>query len=729
MNLAAHAHETRVLLNELPLRHRLSSIACAALACLCHFQSRAGGSVGDVVVLNQVAVNATHVFDDIDSATEATVYSEQFQYRPLTRPAELMEVVPGLIVTQHSGEGKANQYFLRGFNLDHGTDFATTVDDMPVNMRTHAHGQGYSDLNFLIPELVESIQYRKGPYYAQYGDFSAAGASDVHYKDYLDAPLIETTGGEYGYGRLVFAGSAPAWKGDLLYGIEGLHYDGPFINGDNFNKGSGVLRYSRHDDSGSFHLEFMGYQSHWDSTDQIPQRAVNAGLVDRYGCIDCTDAGSTYRYSLSAGFDRRLGKGSLTASVYAIRYHLNLYSDFTYYLDAGNIASLHGKAFEPDLTQPTDQFEQADSRGLYGGQLHYDVAGTIAGVPLENQIGLQTRFDRIDPVGLYDTQDRARYFTVLQDRVDEWSGAAYFQSEARFSEWARASFGVRYDQYHFAVDSSVAGNSGTKDAGIASPKFGLVLGPFRKTDFFLNVGKGFHSNDARGVTQTVNPASAADPLASHANPVTPLAAARGVDLGLRTALVPHVQIAVSLFVLDLDSELALDGDTGTTSPGPATRREGIETSLFWRPLRHLVIDSDFAYTHARYRQSDGIGNRIEEAPTSVAAAGATYTSPLGWDGAIRLRYFGPRALVEDDSVSSRATTLVNASLGYRLSARWHLSLEGTNLLNSKDHDVDYYYASRLANETAPDQLANGVNDIHFHPVEPISGRIVISYRY
>jgi outer membrane receptor protein involved in Fe transport len=685
---------------------------------------RAGGSAGEVTELSGVTVASTHPFGDVPSATIGTVYSEQLQYRPLTRVAEMLEVVPGLIVTQHSGEGKANQYFLRGFNLDHGTDFATFVDDMPVNLRTHAHGQGYSDLNFVIPELVDSIEYRKGPYYAQYGDFSAAGAADIRYKNRIDTPFAQATGGEYGYGRLVSAGSASVFGGEALYGIEGVHYDGPFVNGDNLNHGSLTLRFTHGVDDEGYHVEAMAYQGHWDATDQIPQRAVQQGLSE-FGCIDCSDAGSSYRYSLSGGWHHRFGIGMLQTSAYAIRYHLDLYSDFTYFLNSGNgnIAALPDKSFSPDPSIPTDQFEQLDTRNIYGGQLGYMFTLPLAGVKLDNELGLQTRYDRVAPSGLYDTQERSRYFTVMQDRIGEWSGAAYVQTGLAFNPWSRALLGVRYDRYRFAVDSNIAGNSGAASAGIASPKLSLILGPFDKTDFFVNLGKGFHSNDARGVTQTQMPVSAASPTPGRADPATPLAAARGADVGLRTAFLPHTQIALSYFVLDLDSELTLSGDDGTTGIGPASRREGVESAVYWRPLRHFVVDADYAYTHARYRDSDNVGTHIEEAPTSIAALGLTFEDLRGWDGALRLRYFGPRPLVEDASVSSHATKLVNASLGYRFSPHWRVLFEGTNLFNSRDHDIDYFYTSRASPTDSPQ------NDIHFHPVEPINGRFIVTYSY
>jgi outer membrane receptor protein involved in Fe transport len=698
----------------------------------------AGGSAGDTTQLEQVTVNG-QVFKDVDSATVGTVYSEQFQYRPLTRPGELMEVVPGLIVTQHSGEGKANQYFLRGFNLDHGTDFAIFLDGMPINLPTHAHGQGYSDLNFMIPELVDSIEYRKGPYYAQYGDFASAGAADIRYKDRLDAPFAEATGGLNGYARLVDGASYSLGGGDLLYGFEAMHYDGPFALHDNFNKGSAVLRWSRREEDGGYHIEALGYQAHWNSTDQIPQRAVPQ--ITEFGCIDCSDAGSTWRYSLSVAFDRRLGQGTLSVSAYAVRYHLSLYSDFDYYLENPGAPPFDLGLQDPG--GPTGQFEQYDTRNLYGGRLALRAPLRLGGLRFDNELGLQGRYDAIGSSGLYDTQDRIRFYAVVQDQVDESSVALYGQTSARFSGWLRVTLGARYDKYHAAVASKLAVNNGSATAGIASPKLSVVLGPFDKTEFFVNLGKGFHSNDARGVTEHEQPLSLSAPQGGAATPATFLPASRSADLGLRTALLPHTEIALSLFVLDLDSELTIDGDTGTTGIGGATRRSGAETSLFWRPLAHLTVDVDYAWTRARYRQAQEVGTEytppgtpypaapaphygryVAEAATSVAAIGLSYGGQLGWTGALRLRYFGPRALNEDASATSHSTRLVNAGLGYRFSPRLYLSLEGTNLLNSRDHDIDYYYVSRLKGEPA-----GGYADDHFHPVEPIDGRVVLTYTY
>ncbi len=688
-------------------KSRRGLVGIFGFSALCCVQgTQAGGVPTTATQLDTVTVNANQLLGETDSATIGTVYSEQFQNRPLSRPGELLEVVPGLIVTQHSGEGKANQYFLRGFNLDHGTDFASFVDGMPVNMPTHAHGQGYSDNNFLLPELVDSLSYRKGPYYAQYGDFSAAGAVDIRLRDHFDQSLLQFTGGTYGYARGLAAGSYALLGGTLLYGLEIKHYDGAYDKNDNFNTGNAVLRYSRPIEDGALHLTLMGYNARFDSTDQIPQRAIDQGLIDRLGCFDgaCSDGGKTHRYSLSLVVDRRLGDGALSVSAYAIRYKLDLYSDFTYYLDD----PVRG-----------DQFEQFDARNVYGGALAYKLPLQLFGLRLANEVGLQTRDDAIGRVGLYHTEARARLDApVSQNQVNEWSQALYLQTSVQWSDWLRSVAGLRYDHYDFDVHSdpgASSGRSGRVAQGIAQPKLTLVAGPFEKTELFLNLGKGFHSNDARGAT-----AAEAD---------TPLVAARGADLGLRSAIVPHLQATLSLFALHIDSELTFGGDTGDTEPNRPSARYGSELALYWQPLPHLVVDSDYAYTHTRFRDRQPQGNRIPEAATSVFALGATYESPQGWIIAARLRSFGRRPLIEDDSVSSHATTTLNLDGGYRFGTHLKASLQLLNALNSRDHDIDYFFASRITPGSSGGEPAAGVEDLHFHPVEPINLRAVLSYSY
>ena len=691
-----------------------------------------GGSVSGVEAaglptavreLAPVVVSGDALVGEVDSATIGTIYAEQLELRPISRPGEVLEAVPGLIVTQHSGEGKANQYFLRGYNLDHGTDFATTIDGLPVNSRTHGHGQGYSDNSFLIPELVDSVTYRKGPYYADYGDFSAAGAADIRYKDRLEQRLIELGGGAYGYGRVLSAGSLAIGGGDLLLAFEGLHYDGPYARNQNFNKGNVVARYARRlADGGRFHIGLGGYSGRWDSPDQIPQRAVDQGLIGQLGFLDPTVGGRSYRINLNGGLEGDLGPGRLVLSGYAYRYRLQLFSNFTYFLD------------DP---VDGDQFEQSDRRNVYGGAARYTLPGRLLGLKTTSDLGLQTQFDAIDDVGLYRTRARQRLSATTVSDVRELSYAVYAQTAAQLADWARVSVGARFDVYDFEVDNrSDAGtgpaNSGTARDTLFSPKFTLVLGPFARTELFFNAGQGFHSNDARGTVQTRDPracdasADPADPCAPVA-PVSPLVPAVGFDLGLRTAIVPKLQLAFSLFTLSSDSELVYVGDAGTTEASGGSRRVGGELGLYWKPLRGLLIDGDLAWTRARFRDTqrddDGqpIGQRVPQAVEGVAAFGLSYRSGRGWDAGLRLRYFGPRALTEDNRVRSRATTVVNLGLGYLLTPQLKITGEVLNLFDSRDHDIDYFYESRLAEESGP------VADRHFHPVEPINGRVTLRY--
>lgn len=676
-----------------------------------HSLASAAGLPGPAVGLDLVVVTANQqLVGETDAATIGTVYAEQFENRPISRTGELLEVVPGLIVTQHSGEGKANQYFLRGYNLDHGTDFAVFVDGLPVNMPSHAHGQGYADNGFMIPELVESIEYRKGPYYAQYGDFSVAGAAEIRYKEKLDQNVIEATGGTFGYGRALGLGSHKMGAGDLVYGAEYVHYDGPYDLGQHYNKGNLVLRYSEHYAGGGYHLAATGYSTRNLSPDQIPQRAVDQGLVGRLGFIDGTDGGYSHRINFAGGFDQKVGPGVLSFAAYAFRYRLELFSNFTYLLDD----PVNG-----------DQFNQSDKRNVYGGQASYKVSHQFMGLDLHNEIGVQTRYDDIDDVGLYLTRERERLNTTTVSDVKEWAGALYAQSAARLTPWARLTLGARFDSIDFDVVNNNAANTGVASETLFSPKAALIFGPFEKTEFFINVGHGFHSNDARGATQTFDPRSG-----DAVDPVTPLAPARGIDLGIRTALIPKVQVAASVFRLRSASELIYVGDAGTTEPFGATERYGGELAIYARPIKHLVVDADLAYTQARFQDQQmdeagkAIGRHVPQAVQGVAALGVSYDSPQGWDAALRVRYFGKRPLNESATVYSQATSIVNVGAGYHLSKQLKVSGQITNLFNSKDHDIDYLYRSRLAGEDA-----EGLEDVHFHPIEPINVRITLRYAY
>jgi outer membrane receptor protein involved in Fe transport len=623
---------------------------------------------------------------------------------PTSRVGEVLEATPGLIVSQHSGEGKANQYFLRGFALDHGTDFAVNVDGMPINMRTHAHGQGYADINFLIPELIQSMNIRKGPYFADEGDFSSAGAARISYIDRIDPGLALITAGSFGYERLLAAKSYPAWAGNLLVAGEVQTYNGPWDVPDNVRKFNGVLRYSQGTADDGFSITGMGYVNRWTATDQIATRAVTSGLIGPFGSLDPTDGGNTSRFSLSSRMSHTSEAGVTRLDAYAIRSTLTLFNDFTYFLND----PVNG-----------DQFSQLDKRTIVGFDGNHTFTGRLGPFDSETRVGLQGRHDDID-VGLVNTLQRTTLSTVRLDHVNESNLSPYAQNTTKWTDWLRTIVGIRGDWVAGKVASDTPANSGGANTFFGSPKFSLVLGPFFKTEFYLNAGTGFHSNDLRGVTISVNPPNAPN-AGLPATAVPLLIRSKGAEVGTRTKAIEGLESSVALFVLDFDSELQFQGDIGTTVPGRPSRRIGVEWVNHYQPTSWLAFDLDFAATRARFTDFDPAGNHIPGAPAVIASAGVIIGQKTGWFGAAKLRYLGPRPLIEDDSVRSGPMRVLNANVGYRFENGVRVQLDVLNLFNSQDHQIDYFYVSRLQGEP----LA-GVSDVHFHPIEPLAVRLTLA---
>jgi len=633
------------------------------------------------------------------SASQGAITARQIEERPLMRDAEVLEAVPGVIVTQHSGEGKANQYFLRGFNLDHGTDFATTVAGLPVNLPSHAHGQGYTDLNFMIPELVTGVQFSKGPYYADQGDFATAGSSNINYANALDRPIAHVEVGEQGYARAVFAASPQLGRGHLVAAIEAAHNDGPWEHPDDYQKINGVLRYSEGDSVNGFSLTGIGYKGKWNSTDQVPDRAIASGEIGRFEAIDPTDGGESYRYGAIADWQRasHAGDASTRVTGYAMAYGLDLFSNFTYYLDD----PVHG-----------DQIEQLDQRVTYGGRATHRRITKWRDHSMQNTVGAQLRVDDIGTVGLYHTEARVRLSTTSQDSIVEAMAGVFAQNETEWTPWLKTLAGVRVDAAHFDVTALQPVNSGTPSASLVSPKGGVTLGPWKNTEFYANAGSGFHSNDARGTTLT------RDADGNAVTPVTPLVRAVGAEVGARSVAIPHLQSTLSIWTLHLDSELVFDGDIGTTVPSRPSQRHGVEFANYYSPRKWLVFDADVSLSSARFTVHDPAGDYVPEAVGTVVSAGATLDGFHRAFGSLRWRYFGPRALVEDDSVRSNATSLVNLQAGYAIARNSKLAFDVYNLLNAPDSDVDYFYTSRL-----PGEPLAGVADIHTHPTLPRTARV------
>jgi hypothetical protein len=633
------------------------------------------------------------------SSSQGAITAAQLAARPIMRAGEVLEAVPGMVVSQHSGEGKANQYYLRGFNLDHGTDFSTTVAGVPVNTPTGAHAQGYSDASFLIPELVSGVQFKKGPYFADEGDFSAAGAANINYVNSLGVPIIEVTGGQDGFGRVLAAASPKIGTGVLLAAIEVNHNDGPWQRPDDYQKLNGVVRFSRGDVRNGFSLTGMSYGADWDSSDQVAQRAIDSGLISRFGNLDASDGGRARRHSGEFEYQHASGTSSWRASGYVLRNELNLFSNFTYFLDDPG----HG-----------DQFEQAERRIAAGGRATYRRLGHMLGHHhTESAIGLQVRQDWLSPVGLYRTAGRARLSTTREDDVNQTMTSAYAQTEIEWSRHFRSTLGVRADHYRFDVRSDNPLNAGDGSKALLSPKLASVFGPWGGTEFYINAGTGFHSNDARGAVTTVDP-STGEP----ADPVTPLVRAKGGEVGLRTVRIKGLQSTVTYWVLDLDSELLFVGDAGTTEAGRPSRRVGLEWTNYWRLRPWLTADGDLAFSRARFRDEDPAGAFIPGALDNVISAGLTVEPERRAFGSLRVRHFGARPLIEDASVMSKPTTLWNGEAGMTLSRRARLVFELYNIFDAAVSDIDYFYTSRLAGEPA-----EGVDDIHTHPALPRTARL------
>ncbi len=677
-----------------------------------------------------------------EAASQLIVSGAEVNARPFTRPGEALEIVPGLIITEHSGEGKANQYFLRGYNLDHGTDLAITLDGMPVNMRTHAHGQGYSDLNFLIPELIGSIDIRKGPYYADVGDFGSVGALSIGLVDSVPKKVAQFTTGSFGYERFLGLGSTPLAGGNLLYAGEVAAYNGPWSSPDDMRKLNSLLRYSQGTNLNGFTVTGMAYDNKWNSTDQVPLRAITSGQLGLYDPFDPTDGGNTSRYSLSARLAETDDRGAWYANAFAVKSELDLYNNFTYF-----------------LTDPVngDQFHQHDDRVLVGANASRMIAGTFGARPTETTFGIQTRYDDIN-LGLTDTVQRQFLSNVRGDDVKEGSVGVYAENVLHWTNWLRTIVGWRGDLFTANVNSIYdPANSGNAKMAIGSPKFSMVLGPFYKTELYLSAGMGFHSNDARGVTITEDPTDPTAKLTS--SPF--LVRTKGTEVGVRTKIVPGLNSSIAVFVLDQASEILFLGDAGDTEPSRPSERIGVEFTNDYRPMSWLDINADLAITHARFvggfdsaqaaiyellagfpqaQIGNAPGNYIPGAPNMIASAGAELGEKIGWFGALTLRYLGPRPLTEDNAFISPATTLLNGRVGYRWENGWRIQLDAFNLTNSRTDQISYAYGSLIRTDslfamcfpasgapTAPAAVCqNGVMDRVLHPVEPLALRLTLA---
>jgi outer membrane receptor protein involved in Fe transport len=618
------------------------------------------------------------------AASEGGVAGADIEVRPLLRPAELLEATPGLIATQHSGGGKANQYFLRGFNLDHGTDYAVYIDDMPMNFRTHGHGQGYLDVNGLIPETVQRVDYRKGPYRADTGDFSFVGASFITTHDTME-PFAQAEVGMYDYRRFVAGGSAKVGGGDLLAVGQAKFYNGPWELPEDFDGYSALLKYSVPLGAGKFQASLNLFDASWAPTEQIPERAIGTLVEDAYGALDHTLRGSTERQVLTLGY--RDDDWRLTA--WAQHYDWSLLSNFTFFLDD----PVNG-----------DQLRQYEERWTLGGRIEWNFELNDR---VSLRFGSELRHDSIDPVGLDETIGGEIEFTAGAFRADESSIGVYSEAIVRPTDKLMVIAGLRGDWYRFDVRALAGANSwgGLEQDHILSPKLGLNYEVAEGIALYANWGEGFHSNDARGVTSPTDPAPG-------------LIEGTMKEVGARVERGGLILTGVYWWS-EIESELIYVGDSGAVEPSDPATRHGYELTAFFKPNEWLAVDAVWTGSNARYL---GLPEGEDFVPGSLKSAGEFGVSAIfpDWNAAGRVRYLGPHPLIEDNSVAGEETLLVNFRATWTGFKGWELYGELLNAFDSDAHDIDYFYATRL-----PGEPAGGVEGRNSRVVEPRQVRLGI----
>ncbi|MBO9518431.1 MAG: TonB-dependent receptor [Porphyrobacter sp.] len=635
---------------------------------------------GTIIVFGR----AERLIGQAGAASEGGVAGADLEVRPLLRPAEILEATPGLIATQHSGGGKANQYFLRGFNLDHGTDFAVYIDDMPMNFRTHGHGQGYLDVNGLIPEAVQRLDYRKGPYRADTGDFGFVGSSYITTRNTMD-PFAVVEVGMYDYARFVAGGSFKVGSGDLLFVGQAKYNNGPWDLPEDYDGYSGMLKYSAPLFDGEFQASLNIYTATWAPTEQIPERAIGTLVPDAFGTLDPTLRGSTEREILTLGYK----SDTWRITGYLQHYDWNLLSNFTFFLDD----PVNG-----------DQLRQYDKRWTYGGRIERTVEVNDA---LSLRAGTELREDTQPRVGLDRTIAGVKNFTVGAFDVKESSAALYAEAIVRPVERLMVIGGLRGDWYRFrttALEGDAAWDGVVKDHGLF-PKIGVNYEVADGIALYANWGEGFHSNDSRGVTSPTDPAPG-------------VVQGTMKEVGARFERGGLILTGVYWWSY-IDSELIYVGDAGAVEPSDPGRRHGYELTAFWKPNSWLAFDGVWTGSKARYVGLPEGENYVPGALESAGELGVSSIFPE-WNAAIRFRYLGPHALIEDNSERGEPTLLVNLRAAWTPSRYkgWEIYGEVLNLFDSTAHDIDYFYATRL-----PGEPLDGIEGRQSRIVEPRQLRI------
>lgn len=627
----------------------------------------------------------------VAASSQQFIPDKEYLLQPQGRPAQVLRLIPGFLAVEHSGgAGKADQYFLRGFDADHGTDVAFFADGMPVNMRSHAHGQGYTDLNFIIPETIEGLEVNKGAYLPEYGDFATAGAVNFKTRDMVKEGVAQGAGGQFDTQRYLLMFSPTKDRVRSLIAAEGYFTNGPFQNDNRYFRanlfGKVTTNLTGRDE---LSLKTTFHQAHWNASGEIPLRAVNDGTLDRFGAVDPSEGGKTMRSTaqLKYHYDTTTG-GQFFANAYAQYYRLDLYTNFTF--------------FQNDPVNG-DGIVQADRRVMYGGDLGYKQRGEVFGLPIIGTIGVQTRIDDIH-ASLGTQTKRAVTGVTTDSDILEASYAPFAKAEVQPTDWLRLAGGLRSETFTFDVRNRCATcaeqPAGRKSSGVVLPKMNLILGPWAGTEFFANYGEGYHSNDARSA---VAPGS------------SPLARARSYEVGVRSKPfgADGMELIATLWRLDLKSELVFVGDAGTTEIRGATTREGAEVAARGQVWGPLYFNGSVTWTKAEFRNGDA----IPLAPEITAYGALLLKWPEGLTSQLQATYLGVRPLIEDRSIKSPAWVDIDLSERYQLPiklshGRMEAFLFVQNLFNTKWEQATFAFSSQLRNEAA------AVQDIHFVPGNP-----------
>ncbi len=643
--------------------------------------------------LNEAVVRASGSMKDQLSSIQAI----DVALRPANSSQDILRVVPGLFIGQHAGGGKAEQIFLRGFDIDHGTDIRLTVDGMPVNMVSHAHGQGYADLHFLIPETVGFTQFDKGPYYASQGDFTTAGYVNFRTKNAVDKSMVKLEAGQFDTKRAValidvLGKDNNERKQSAYIASEYLFANGAFESPQNFRRINLMGKYHQHFNNDKIlTATFSHFNSQWDASGQIPQRAVDSGLIGRFGAIDDTEGGNTSRTNLNLQLTSFTENGHLFKNqFYYSHYDFELYSNFTFFLE------------DPENG---DQIRQKEDRHIFGYNTTFNLEKSLANRPLYTEIGAGIRFDNSDENELSHTKNRTTILErIAYGDIDETNLNAYVDVTWDFAKKFSLNTGLRYDQFQFEYVDFLQTNYDrqSQNKGILAPKISLFYDLNKKMQLYGKAGVGFHSNDARVV------------VAQNGTQILPKAF--GTDIGLLWKPIDNLLVNVGAWRLNLEQEFVYVGDAGVVEPSGETERFGLDVSLRFQPTDWLYLDTDLNLTEAKAIGEPEGANYIPLAPLFTSIGGLTVRHPSGFNGSLRYRYMGDRPANEDYSITATGYFILDAVVKYTHS-RFEVGISVENLMDVEWNETQFDTESRLSNEPNP------VSEIHFTPGTPFFGKV------